>query len=459
MRAVPPTIELVDPLLYNELLDALFAARVCVTDSGGLQKEAFWARVPCVTVRRTTEWMETVDAKANVLAQPGENLSEAVAGSVRLTLDPHFANPYGDGRGSEEIVEALLRWSADPRDTAGAVRRDSRARLVTPVRMAIAGLGTMGRQHVRLLGEMDSVELVAVCDHSSEARAWAEKNLELKAYDDWRALAEIDVEAIVNALPTPEHFEVTRTYLEAEKHVLVEKPIAVTVDEANGLLEVAEQSSRVLMVGHVERFNPAIQALREVIVSDELGEIINVAARRVGVARPTAPRTDVVIDLAIHDIDVCSFLLPSEQGRLRFASGATLGGNQLEDHADLVLSFGRTVAIVQANWITPVKIRRIAVTGTSGFAEVDYLSQSLRVYRGVPEVIKGPVWNFYAVAQESTPTDVPVTRCEPLRAELDHFVACVRDGVEPLADPRQATRALALAVEASRIIRGHASVF
>jgi UDP-GlcNAc3NAcA epimerase len=107
---VPPEISLCEPLLYAQLLEALFEARICVTDSGGLQKEAFWARVPCVTVRPTTEWMETVDAGANVLAQPGDNLMSAVASSLELTLDESYENPYGDGHGSEQIINAIMRW-------------------------------------------------------------------------------------------------------------------------------------------------------------------------------------------------------------------------------------------------------------------------------------------------------------------------------------------------------------
>lgn len=109
--AVPSEIELCDPLLYAQLLETLFEARICVTDSGGLQKEAFWARVPCVTVRSTTEWMETVQAGANVLAQPGQNLIAAVTSSLALTLTEGYENPYGDGHGSEQIVDAIVRWA------------------------------------------------------------------------------------------------------------------------------------------------------------------------------------------------------------------------------------------------------------------------------------------------------------------------------------------------------------
>jgi UDP-N-acetylglucosamine 3-dehydrogenase len=197
-----------------------------------------------------------------------------------------------------------------------------------------------------------------------------------------------------------------------------------------------------------------VRALRDLLLAGDLGEPVTLATRRVGIARPVAPRTDVVIDLAIHDIDVAGHLLPDQQGRLVFASGRTLGANQLEDHADLVLRYGSTVAIVQANWITPVKIRRLSVTGTSGLAEVDYLEQSLRLYRGAPEVFEGPLWNFFAVARESNAVEVPVERREPLRAELEHFLARVRSGDTDLAEARQAAQALTLAISATTLIRG-----
>lgn len=315
----------------------------------------------------------------------------------------------------------------------------------------------MGRQHARILSELPGVELVAVCDASAEARDWASATFDVPTYDDWRQLAETELEAVVNALPTPEHFETTKAFLELERDVLVEKPIAATPAEGDALVELAERSGRLLMVGHVERFNPAIRALRAEIENGTLGDVVNISSRRVGVARPVAPRTNVVIDLAIHDIDICSFLLRA-QGRLVFASGVALGSNQLEDHTDLLLRYGDTVASLQANWITPVKIRRLTVTGVGGFAEVDYLTQSLRIFKGVPSVFKGSVWNFFAVAHESEPVNVDIERVEPLRAELEHFVSCIRSGENPVGDARHAAQALALAMQATDVIRGRLSI-
>ncbi len=109
LPAVPESIETVEPLLYRELLETLFASDVCVTDSGGLQKEAFWARVPCVTVRRTTEWMETVAQGANELADP-ETVAQAVRHARGKHLPREYENPYGDGRAAEQIAQILREW-------------------------------------------------------------------------------------------------------------------------------------------------------------------------------------------------------------------------------------------------------------------------------------------------------------------------------------------------------------
>jgi UDP-N-acetylglucosamine 3-dehydrogenase len=321
-------------------------------------------------------------------------------------------------------------------------------------KVAVLGLGSMGRQHVRVLSELPRAEIVLAADNSPEARTRIEENLSVRTASDWRSVFDTDAAAVVNALPTPDHYEVTKALLASGRDVLVEKPIALTPAEAEDLVRSAGSSDQVLMVGHVERFNPAVQVARSLMSEGAVGDPVALAARRVGVARPVAPRTDVVTDLAIHDIDICGTLLPATQGRLIFAAGRSLGENQLEDHADLVLRFGTAVAIVQANWITPVKVRRLTVTGTAGLIEVDYLEQSVHLYRGAPEIFEGPLWNFFAVARESDPEEIAVERREPLRSELEHFLERVRTRDTSIDEARQAAQALTLATAATEVMRG-----
>jgi UDP-N-acetylglucosamine 3-dehydrogenase len=315
------------------------------------------------------------------------------------------------------------------------------------IRVAVLGVGMMGRQHLRILSSLERVVLVAACDHAQQPERV--HSLQIPLTSDWRDVLALRPDAIVNALPTGCHFEVTKAFLEAGIHVLVEKPIATTVPEAAHLEELAERNDVVLMVGHVERFNPAVQALRELVTAGRLGEIISAAARRVGVARPTLPHANVVLDLAIHDIDTLEYVL-GHDGRLLMAATASLGPNHLEDHVDLVLVYGQTIACIQANWITPVKIRRLSFTGSKGFAELDYIDQSVRMYASVPRVIKGTPWDFFAVSKESDAIEVPVRRQEPLRLELEHFMSCVEKREVPRTNARSARRALALAIEATQ---------
>ncbi|MFN2544463.1 MAG: Gfo/Idh/MocA family protein [Actinomycetota bacterium] len=323
---------------------------------------------------------------------------------------------------------------------------------MTP-RVAVLGLGVMGRQHLRLLSTMEDVALVGACDASPEARASAEEHADVPVVAEWQGVLELDPDAVVNALPTGMHYEVTEALLRTGKHVLVEKPIAATVEQAAELARAAEEAGVILMVGNVERFNPAVQAMKDLVNAGRLGEVVHASARRVGVARPAIPHANVALDLAIHDLDVLAYVL-GEDGRLLFAAGSAIGPNQLEDHMDIVVRYGATTAFVQANWITPIKIRRLAITGTRGYAEADYIDQSVRLYQSAPEMIRGMPWDFFAVSTESRAVTVPVTRREPLREELAHFLACLRAGSTPITDARTATKALALAIEATQAARG-----
>lgn len=320
-------------------------------------------------------------------------------------------------------------------------------------RIAVFGLGVMGRQHVRVLTGLDDVEIVAACDTSSAARDSAASVYGVPTMERWEDALELRPDAVVNALPTHLHFEATKPLVEQGAHVLVEKPIATDVVAASELVEIAARHGVALMVGHTERFNPAVRAARAYVASGALGEIVSMSARRVGVARPAIPAVGVAIDLAIHDIDVFSYLLDETPGELLFAAGAALHGNLVEDHVDLVLRYGETLASIQANWITPVKVRRLNITGTAGVAEVDYLRQKLQVLDSVPALIEGSPANFFAVSRESTPTDIHVEANEPLRAELEEFVAVVREPRAPIVPTSAAVRALALAVESTATMR------
>jgi UDP-N-acetylglucosamine 3-dehydrogenase len=238
----------------------------------------------------------------------------------------------------------------------------------------------------------------------------------------------------------------------------VEKPIAVDVASATEIATTASASGASLLVGHIERFNPAIETLRDLLSNGELGRILSISARRVGVARPALPSTNVIIDLGIHDVDVIQ-MLTGKSPTVLGASGGALPGNLLEDFAFLMLSYGNVAAAVEANWITPLKSRRLSVTGSGGFVDLDYVRQEVTVYEGRVDPVEGSIENFNAIWQTAKPRPLPVVQGEPLRRELAHFADCVRGECAPAISTHEAIAALAACQDATERIRSAASEF
>jgi UDP-N-acetylglucosamine 3-dehydrogenase len=325
--------------------------------------------------------------------------------------------------------------------------------MIKPIKIGVVGLGAMGRQHVRVLRELPQFELVAIAEpRIRESPDVASSSGDVYTCPEVVDLLTCSLDAVVVASPTAFHLQQAELFLRAGLHVLVEKPIAVDVASARRLAAVATESGRSLLVGHIERFNPAIDALRALLTAGDLGSIVSISTRRVGVARPAAPSTNVIADLAIHDIDVIH-LLTGHEPTVVGAKGGMLPGNTLEDFAILLLSYGSAAAAVEANWITPLKSRRMSVTGTGGFVDVDYIRQEVTVYEGRVDPVAGPELAFNAVWKTAEPRVMQVVKGEPLRRELIHFAECVRGECEPVITPVEAISALACCQEATEVIR------
>lgn len=311
----------------------------------------------------------------------------------------------------------------------------------------------MGRQHLRVLNDMPQFEVVAVADPRRTALSMASRNHpDVELCEETEGLLHFNLEAVVVASPTTAHAEQVELFLGEGLHVLVEKPISSNVNEAKHLGKLAASAGRTLLVGHVERFNPAVTALRSVIGTGRLGELMSATARRVGVARPTRPSANVICDLAIHDIDVIHFLTgisPNVVG----AKGGCLPGNSMEDFACVLLAYGDTAAVVEANWITPLKDRRLNLTGTGGFVELDYIRQKLTMYEGQADVVTDSDDLFNHISQTVAPNPLFVKRGEPLRLELIHFYECIKSTAVPAVSFEDALAALACCERATEIVR------
>ena len=211
------------------------------------------------------------------------------------------------------------------------------------VNVAVIGLGNMGRHHVRNYSELPDANLIAEVMLIERANQFAE-TFNCKAYTNLEGLIENEtIDAINITAPTSTHYKIARYALEKGVHVLIEKPICDNVADAEELIALAEQKGLILMVGHIERFNPAVQKVKEMIESDQLGKVTSLISRRVGAFPPQIHDANVVIDLAVHDIDIFNYLLNAAPDEVTGNAGRALI-NGREDYAELFLTYGDQVA-------------------------------------------------------------------------------------------------------------------
>ena len=296
------------------------------------------------------------------------------------------------------------------------------------VRLAVVGVGHLGRHHARVAASLSGVAMVGIHDHHPGRAEEISREFSLPILPDLEAVAG-EAEAVVVATPTVTHAEIAGFFLDRGLHVLVEKPIAASVSEADDLLARASRARRVLQVGHVERYNPAIQAALELVTSPRFVEV-----HRLGVFTARSLDVDVVLDLMIHDLQIVSALVRRPVREVRAAGVPVLTGKL--DIANARLAFeGGCVANLTASRVSAEKVRKCRVFAPSIYVSVDMQSQSVSAYRlagepGRPEIV---------------PVSVSVSREEPLARELADFRRAIAEGGRPLVSGEDGRDALVLA--------------
>ena len=318
------------------------------------------------------------------------------------------------------------------------------------LRAGVIGLGMMGRNHVRVWDEAtDGVELVAVADPDPRAVRAATSGRRARGFDDPdRMLAEEELDLVSIVAPTSLHLPVTLAALRAGVHVLVEKPIAATREEALEMMRAADDAGRLLTVGHIERFNPAIRELKRRLDDEELGRIFQISATRLGPFPARIRDVGVVVDLAPHDLDIFRYLLGVEPVRLH-AETARRIHTEHEDLFNGTIAFANgVIGILDINWLTPTKRRLLSITGERGMYLADYIAQDL-TFIANPDadatwINRGAGASVTSVA-EGEMTRRSIRREEPLVVELREFARAVREGGPSPVDPHDAMVALLLA--------------
>jgi predicted dehydrogenase len=298
-----------------------------------------------------------------------------------------------------------------------------------PIRTAVIGIGHLGRHHARILGALDGAQLTAVVDTIEERATTAAGANGARALTDYRDLLG-DVDAVTIAVPTELHHQIAMPFLERGTAVLVEKPMARTLDEADALVAAARASGATLAVGHTERYNPAVTAVLPLVTSPRFIEV-----HRLGVFPERSLDIDVVFDLMIHDLDIILSLVRSEVTSIEAVGVPVLTPKYDIANARLRFASG-CIANVTASRISRDRVRKIRFFQPDAYLSIDYASQEVEGWRLVrgggprPSIQGGPI---------------PVERDEPLRLELADFIRAARDRAEPIVDGEAGRRALALA--------------
>ena len=311
------------------------------------------------------------------------------------------------------------------------------------IRTAVIGVGAMGRHHARLYHDLPDSELVAIADADGALGEATARRYGTKFYIDCRAMLDAEqVEAVSVCVPTTLHREVALEAIQRGIHVLIEKPIAASVSDGQAIVDKANAQDLVCMVGHVERYNPAVVELKRRLDQGELGRIFEIAARRKGPFPVRVRDVGVVIDLAAHDLDIMWYLTGSEVTRV-YAETAQRVHESREDMLSGLLRFrDGTVGVLDINWLTPTKIRELSVIGERGMFQVNYLTQDLFFFENAQA---GEVWDTLSVLRgvaEGRMVRHVVPKREPLRSELEAFLATVRGEDVPVVNGEDGLRAL-----------------
>jgi UDP-N-acetylglucosamine 3-dehydrogenase len=294
--------------------------------------------------------------------------------------------------------------------------------------VAVIGVGFWGKNHVRVFSELSETELLAVCDVNMERTKHIAEQYGVKAYSDSRKLLNRkDIEAVSICTWTTTHAAEAMRVLKADKHALVEKPLANTVREARKIVNFAKQRDRHLMVGFIERFNPSVQRAKNMLKKGEIGELVSATAKRVSEWPERIGDVGVVKDYAIHEIDVMRKIFEEDPTTV-YARVGNLKHTKFEDYAQIMLTFKRgKTAFIEANWLTPDKIRNLTLTGSDAILALNYLTQEITTETLEKKLTPRFKWK------------------EPLKMELQHFVKSILQNRQPEATGVDGLKALIIA--------------
>lgn len=293
------------------------------------------------------------------------------------------------------------------------------------IKVAVIGVGAMGKSHARVYSNMDNVKLIAVSDNNNELAKDIGNKYKINYYSNYKEMLKKEsLDAISVCVPTKLHKKIAVDCIRNKLEVLVEKPIAATVKEAKKIISESRKNNVKLMVGHIERFNPVVTELKKRIENGQLGKIYKVHCVRLSPFPQRIVDVGVIVDLAIHEIDILKHIVGSKIKRLYAETAQRIHS----EHEDLLIGTIRfennILGVINANWLTPKKVREITVTGEKGMFVANYLTQEFYFYEN--EFAKNPNYNSnFMNVVEGRKIRIKVRQQEPLKNELRAFTESI----------------------------------
>jgi len=316
--------------------------------------------------------------------------------------------------------------------------------MTSPLRLGLVGLGSMGRNHLRVISNHPETTLAAVADPDPvalEAAAGAPETARFA--DPLEMIRQADLDGVVIAAPTTAHMPLALAAIDRGIGVLVEKPLAATVDDGLTIVAAARKRNVRVQIGHVERYNPAVLEMGRLLRAGWLSTIYAITSRRAGPFPARIRDVGVTVDLGTHDVDILCWIAGERPVRVYAETAQRLHAT----HEDLTFGLmhfpSGATGFLDVDWLTPAKRRSLVAVGEEGMFELDYLTQRLTFTRSNverPLMIAG-----YATTFTGDVAEIPINSIEPLRAQLDEFVRVLRTGERPYVDAEDGLWAVAIA--------------
>lgn len=310
------------------------------------------------------------------------------------------------------------------------------------IKVAVIGAGMMGKNHLKTYKSMPGVELIGVYDIFKES---AEKAAEMFGVEAFTSLEEVAkrVDAVSVVTTSVAHCEVGLFFLNKGIHCMIEKPLATTEEECYRLINAAKTNNAVLLVGHIERFNPAVEQMSKIL--SDTNKIRSLTAQRMSAASGRITDVDVAMDLMIHDVEVIQSLVKSPVANVQAAAVKTPGNESGKDYITALLEFENgATANITASRITQARVRTLTVTTDTNYIDMDFINQSINVHSQgrMPYVNQEeiPEWMHYGLKGSVEQLFIPTN--QPLQAELTHFISCVNGEATPRITGENALNAL-----------------